>query len=386
MRWALATVAPWAMSAGMLVSFTASAGQDPNPGATLIQRLDASEMSDLAAGPWLLAATSAFDMPGLNLSGAIRSANLSLDMPDRYAPLPQPQLRPDLKAFASVFPQVDRDRKGDQIIPLRPTLTRLDESWRHVAARELASLFVAPHDERTAASGFSSEFAEPATTPPVGFEVWPDLLAADPVQEQVLVLDIEADAMERATPIIARSPELFWLETPEVEEAVSDPAKISDDTTTIAKSEPQRSRYADLIAPQQMAREQRCLAEAVYFESRSESERGQAAVAQVVLNRVQSGIYPSTICGVVYQNRHRHLACQFTFACEGKSLAITEPEPWRVAVQVASDVVSGKTYLADVGASTHYHARYVRPYWAKRLRKMDVIGTHIFYKLRPGQT
>ena len=143
MRWALATVAPWAMSAGLLVSFTASAGQDPNPGATLIQRLDASEMSDLVTGPSLLAATSAFDMPGLNLSSVIRSVNLSLDLPDRYAPLPQPQLRPDLKAFASVFPQVDRDRKGDQIIPLRPTLTRLDESWRQLAAQELASLFVA---------------------------------------------------------------------------------------------------------------------------------------------------------------------------------------------------------------------------------------------------
>jgi spore germination cell wall hydrolase CwlJ-like protein len=369
------------MSAGLLVSFTASAGQDPNPGATLIQRLEASEMSDLAAGPSLLAATSAFDMPGLNLSSVIRSANLSLDLPDRYAPLPQPQLRPDLKAFASVFPQVDRDRKGDQIILLRPTLTKLDESWRQLAAQELASLFVAPHDERAAATGFSSELNEVATAPPVGFEAWPELPTADPAQEQVLVLDIEADAMERATPIIARSPELFWLEVPEAEEAVADP-----DTTMITKSEPQRSRYADLVAPQQMAREHRCLAEAVYFEARSESERGQAAVAQVVLNRVQSGIYPSTICGVVYQNRHRHLACQFTFACEGKSLAITEPEPWRVAVQITSDVVSGKTYLADVGASTHYHAKYVRPYWAKRLRKMDVIGTHIFYKLYPGQT
>jgi spore germination cell wall hydrolase CwlJ-like protein len=386
MRWALSTVAPWAVSAGLLVSFTASAGQDPNPGATLIQRLVASELSDLAAGPSLLAASSAFDMPGLNLSGVIRSVNLSLDLPDRYAPLPQPQLRPDLKAFASVFPQVDRDRKGDQIIALRPTLTKREEGWRHVAAQELASLFVAPHDERTAATGFSTELNEPVTTPPVGFEAWPESAVADPVREQLLVLDIEADAMERATPIIARSPELFWQEAPEVEEAVSDPDTTAPDTTMIAKSEPRRSRYADLIAPQQMAREHRCLAEAVYFESRSESERGQAAVAQVVLNRAQSGIYPPTICGVVYQNRHRHLACQFTFACEGKSLAITEPEPWRVAVQVASDVVSGKTYLADVGASTHYHAKYVRPYWAKRLRKMDVIGTHIFYKLYPGQT
>jgi spore germination cell wall hydrolase CwlJ-like protein len=70
-------------------------------------------------------------------------------------------------------------------------------------------------------------------------------------------------------------------------------------------------------------KEQRCLAEAVYFEARSEPEAGQAAVAQVVLNRVRSGLYPTSVCGVVYQNRHRHLACQFTFACEGKALRTT---------------------------------------------------------------
>jgi spore germination cell wall hydrolase CwlJ-like protein len=106
----------------------------------------------------------------------------------------------------------------------------------------------------------------------------------------------------------------------------------------------------------------------------------------VVLNRVKSGLYPSSICGVVYQNRHRHLACQFTFACEGKALRIGESESWDRAKRVASAVLEGKTYLADVGGATHYHANYVRPYWARRLKKMDVIGRHIFYKLRPGQT
>ncbi len=138
--------------------------------------------------------------------------------------------------------------------------------------------------------------------------------------------------------------------------------------------------------PDNLDKEQRCLAEAVYFEARSESEEGQAAVAQVVLNRVRSGLYPSSICGVVYQNRHRHLACQFTFACEGKSLRIAEPDSWDDAKRVASAVLEGKTYLADVGGATHYHANYVRPYWSRRLKKMDVIGRHIFYKLRPGQT
>jgi spore germination cell wall hydrolase CwlJ-like protein len=151
-------------------------------------------------------------------------------------------------------------------------------------------------------------------------------------------------------------------------------------------SDPDRPRYSELIDPDKMDREQRCLAEAVYFEARSEPEEGQAAVAQVILNRVRSGLYPSSICGVVYQNRHRHLACQFTFACEGKSLRITDRESWATAKRVADAVLEGRTYLADVGSSTHYHADYVRPRWSRKLKKMDVIGRHIFYQLRPGQT
>jgi hypothetical protein len=147
-----------------------------------------------------------------------------------------------------------------------------------------------------------------------------------------------------------------------------------------------RRHYAELFAGADGAREQRCLAEAVYFEARSEPEEGRAAVAQVVLNRARSGLYPSTVCGVVYQNRHRHLACQFTFACEGKALRITETESWEAAKRIARDVSEGRTYLAEVGGSTHYHADYVKPYWAKRLKRMDVIGRHIFYQLRPGQT
>ena len=79
-----------------------------------------------------------------------------------------------------------------------------------------------------------------------------------------------------------------------------------------------RPNYAALIDQDKSARENRCLAEAIYFEARGESEEGQAAVAQVVLNRVSSGLYPATICGVVYQNRWHYNACQFSFACDGQ--------------------------------------------------------------------
>lgn len=145
-------------------------------------------------------------------------------------------------------------------------------------------------------------------------------------------------------------------------------------------------RYADLIEPDAMDREQRCLAEAVYFEARSEPEEGQAAVAQVVLNRVKSGLYPSSVCGVVYQNRHRFMGCQFSFACEGKSLRITDGDSWRSATRVASAVIQGKTYLSEVGGATHYHADYVKPGWSRRLKRKDMIGRHIFYQLKPNQT
>ncbi|MCA0399998.1 MAG: cell wall hydrolase [Proteobacteria bacterium] len=144
--------------------------------------------------------------------------------------------------------------------------------------------------------------------------------------------------------------------------------------------------YLDLVDPASLQQETKCLAEAIYFEARSEPPEGQAAVAQVVLNRVASGLYPTNICGVVYQNRHRYKACQFTFACEGRSLAIHEPEAWGKAERIAKAVLAGTRYNPDIATSTHYHAEYVAPYWSRRLKKTEQIGRHIFYRLRPGQT
>ena len=102
--------------------------------------------------------------------------------------------------------------------------------------------------------------------------------------------------------------------------------------------------------------EQRCLAQAVYFEARSEPEEGQAAVAQVVLNRAMSGLYPGSVCGVVFQNQQRRNACQFSFTCEGHALRVSESEAWTSAVRIAREVTDGSTYVSDVGGATHYHA------------------------------
>lgn len=132
------------------------------------------------------------------------------------------------------------------------------------------------------------------------------------------------------------------------------------------------------------AKEQRCLAEAVYFEARGEPVDGQAAVAQVVLNRVRNPTYPETICKVVYQNRHLRNRCQFSFACDGIRDRISEKPEWEVAQKVARETVSGQRYLEKVGASTHYHATYVSPRWARYMKRLDKIGQHIFYKTRNG--
>jgi len=125
-----------------------------------------------------------------------------------------------------------------------------------------------------------------------------------------------------------------------------------------------------------------CLAEAVYFESRGEAYRGQVAVAQVVLNRVKSDLYPSSICAVVYQNQSWRNACQFSFACDGIPERVTEPEAWATAREVATKVLRGDLYLTEVANATHYHASYVRPVWARQMKKMTSIGLHVFYRFK----
>jgi Cell Wall Hydrolase len=130
------------------------------------------------------------------------------------------------------------------------------------------------------------------------------------------------------------------------------------------------------------AKHEKCLADAVYFEARREPIRGQMAVAQVVINRVFSGHYPNNVCGVVYQNAHRRLRCQFTFACDGRPERVSEPAAWERAQHIARDALDGNFWLDDVGKATHYHARWVHPRWVRKMRKLDRIGVHTFYRPR----
>jgi spore germination cell wall hydrolase CwlJ-like protein len=128
------------------------------------------------------------------------------------------------------------------------------------------------------------------------------------------------------------------------------------------------------------AQAEKCLAEAVYFEARGEEVRGQIAVAQVVMNRAFSGKYPNSVCGVVYQNKYRHLACQFTFACDNNPDVIREPDMWERARKIAKAMLDGLIWLPEVGKSTHYHAYYVHPSWVSEMTKIWKFGVHTFYR------
>lgn len=125
---------------------------------------------------------------------------------------------------------------------------------------------------------------------------------------------------------------------------------------------------------------QKCMAEAVYFEARGEPISGQIAVAQVVLNRALSGHYPRDICGVVYQNSERFLACQFTFACDGIPDAVRDAEAYGRAERIARDMLDGRLWIEDVGKATHYHANWVAPWWRRVMNTIIEIGVHIFYR------
>ncbi len=128
------------------------------------------------------------------------------------------------------------------------------------------------------------------------------------------------------------------------------------------------------------AKAERCLADAIYFEARDQPYQGQVAVAQVVINRVFSGVYPHDVCGVIYQNSGRHLGCQFTFACDGKRKTINEFGSWARARRIARETLDGQLYVQAVGTSTHYHATYVHPNWVHEMHRLAREGVHLFYR------
>lgn len=127
------------------------------------------------------------------------------------------------------------------------------------------------------------------------------------------------------------------------------------------------------------ASELNCLTQAVYFEARGETAKGQAAVAEVILNRVKHPAFPKTVCGVVYQGAAAGRGCQFSFACDGAAERVREDRAWTRAQRVATQVLAG-AMLADVGGATHFHTTGVAPSWGDHMRLVTRVGMHVFYR------
>ena len=349
------------MGLAVLVSITAEAEQEPPAGGSVF----ASSRMIEAEGRLDRALQAARPLRAVNEDGEplpIVHARLAVGDPDSLAATAD-EIEPNgsLKRPPLPFPEVDRDAKGNPFIGLRPGF----EARRLNGALARAGL----DDPR------DGQFDPDHTMSPE----WPDDGGPPPGPRPGLAFDDGATpglALEFALNSSSPTPGDGVLVVVETDSA--------GETTVPQLSADGKPNYAALIDPRDNARQMRCLAEAIYFESRSEPEDGQAAVAQVVLNRVRSGIYPTTICGVVYQDRNRPFACQFSFACEGKSLRIEEPGPWAVATRLAEAVVTGANYNPKVGEAVNYHANYVSPFWVGYLRKVDKIGAHIFYAMRNG--
>lgn len=134
-----------------------------------------------------------------------------------------------------------------------------------------------------------------------------------------------------------------------------------------------------LDAARAAARERRCLAEAIYYEARSETFAGQAAVAEVVLNRVRHRAYPDTVCGVVFQGSERVTGCQFSFTCDGSMERVPYGRTWTRSQLVAEHALMGFAQPVTRRA-THYHTTAVDPIWNDSLVRTRRIGAHIFYR------
>jgi spore germination cell wall hydrolase CwlJ-like protein len=123
-----------------------------------------------------------------------------------------------------------------------------------------------------------------------------------------------------------------------------------------------------------------CLAEAMYYEARGEGARGEKAIAEVVFNRIRSGLYPRSVCGVVNEGAGIEGGCQFSFTCNGQTIADKSRHDWVRARVLAAAIIAGVIKLdGETEGAISYHASYVDPDWGNMVRTVQ-IGNHIFYR------
>ena len=157
-----------------------------------------------------------------------------------------------------------------------------------------------------------------------------------------------------------------------------DEAEIAAQAEAAVAAVPTASSLGELItkvdAPQTLSRQLECLAGAIYFESRGEPIEGQLAVAQVIINRAESSVFPSDYCGVVTQRS------QFSFVKNGRIPTNRgNAGAWKRARQIARIAHEG-LWESEAQDSLYFHANYVRPRWARTKQARATIKTHIFYR------
>jgi spore germination cell wall hydrolase CwlJ-like protein len=361
---------------------------------------------------------ASLDNQGIDITGAV-TRNPLASPPPRYQ--------------ASDFPKVDRTLKGDRLVvalpppaetaaPAEAVPANEDPSTSNALVKGAKTAAAAPAAER---APLDPELQAALSAPPLPQYDVSMSLEANPLDDKP-VPDAVATAPSAAPPrdnFAFKTSSLFFgssLGSPESierwrpgeEPVVMMPDALPDPDMKIMASLPvdadepvKAGEMGESIAPKgevnsdnqraktpaerlglfdekSRAKSEKCLAEAVYFEARGEAVRGQIAVAQVVMNRAFSGKYPDTVCGVVYQNKHRHFACQFTFACDNTPDVIREPDMWDRAQKISKAMLDGQLWLPEVDKSTHYHAYWVRPSWVSEMKKMYKFGVHTFYRPR----
>jgi spore germination cell wall hydrolase CwlJ-like protein len=312
------------------------------------------------------------------------------------------------------FPTVNRKDKGDSLVsrgrapmpPLPPLLTinpvpsaeadapltedpvtgRFDpyQDYEFASVPEEPPADIDAPDAGTSAAAKSTERA-PVDTPQAGKESARIYFGGSPLaagQESIMPW-----APGQAPTISPINP----TGDPDIKLAALNPAdKANDDAggTSIANKgevtgvdqRPMSPAERLALAGKSFEKAEKCLANAVYFESRGEAVRGQIAVAQVIMNRVFSPFYPDNVCGVVNQRNRR--GCQFSYTCDGIPNVVTEPTAWVRAKHIAHDMLVGKLWMPEVAKATHYHAYWVHPDWVIEMKKISRLGVHTFYRPR----
>jgi len=283
------------------------------------------------------------------------------------APLPKPPLDPELQAAmnAPPLPQYDGSELPQYDISLSLEAHPLDDLKSPNAIPIEPSPSRDGFDIKTASLYFG---ANSLGGSPEEMERW------QPGEEPTIVPSGLPDPDMKMTASLPSSDDT--AKETESGESIAPKGEVNADNQ-LAKSPAERLGLTD---DKSRAHAEKCLAEAVYFEARGETVRGQIAVAQVVMNRVFSGKYPSNVCGVVYQNKYHHMACQFTFACDNNPDVIREPDMWERAKKISKAMLDGQIWLPEVGKSTHYHAYYVHPSWVSEMTKLYKLGVHTFYR------